>query len=182
MKAAALLTLALVSTLSSFGQYSARTLTRRITPQQPQQQRPQAPRAAPQRAVPAPAPAPVQQPVYRPVIVPQAVAARPAAPVDSAKVAAEKAKNEAKQLDFYKRRAEEGSDHAQFELGMRYLTGKGTEPNEKLAREWLAKSAKQGYPQAKKKLEELGPAAASAGAELKPAERHVVSAPSVKSK
>jgi hypothetical protein len=147
MKAAPLLILAALTALPTFAQYSARTLTRRIVPQ-PQPQQP---------ARPAPAP----QPAYRPAVVPQTAAPRPAAPADPVKAAAEKAKNESKKLEFYRRRAEEGSDHAQYELGMRYLTGKGTEPNEKLAREWLTKSARQGYPQAKKKLEELGPAPAS---------------------
>ncbi len=143
MKAAVLLTLAtlvLGTPLPAFAQYSARTLTSKIVPQ-PQQ--------------PAPArPVPPQQ------YAPQPAAAAPARPLtekEIAKVKADKSKNEVKQFEFYKRRAEEGSDHAQYELGMRYLTGKGTDPSEKLGREWIAKSAKQGYSQATKKLAELGP-------------------------
>ena len=60
-------------------------------------------------------------------------------------------------LNVYKRRADEGSDDAQYQLGVRYLTGKGTAKNEKLGREWLGKAAKQGHSQASKKLAELGP-------------------------
>jgi TPR repeat protein len=138
MKAALLLTLAL-ATSSTFAQYSARTLTSKVVPQpQPAPARPVAPLLY--------APAPT-------VAAPQ----RAQTPAELAKVKADKSKNEVKQFEFFKRRAEEGSDHAQYELAMRYLNGKGTDPSEKLAREWLAKSAKQGYSQATKKLAELGP-------------------------
>ena len=148
MKASVLLTVALVSASPAFAQYSATTLTRKIVPQQ--QQPPPRP-AAPQYA---PAPAPTAPP-------------RPLTEKEMTKVKADKSKNEVKQFEFYKRRAEEGSDDAQFQLGLRYLEGKGTDPSEKLAREWLAKSAKQGHGQAKKKLDELGP---EPPAEVKPAE------------
>ncbi len=137
MKAALLVTLALATTLPSFAQYSARTLTRKVAPQPPQ---PAPVRPAQQYAAPAPAAPP-----------------RPLTQAEVAKVKADKSKNEVKQFDFYKRRAEEGSDHAQYELGLRYLNGKGTDPNEKLGREWLAKASKQGHTQATKKLADLGP-------------------------
>jgi TPR repeat protein len=139
MKAPVLLTVALLTALPALAQYSATTLTRKIVPQPQQPPRPAQPQYAP-----------------APVAAPQ----RPPTEKELVKAKADKSKNEVKQFDFYKRRAEEGSDHAQFELGMRYLTGKGTDPSDKLGREWLAKSAKQGYPQAKKKLDELGPEAA----------------------
>jgi hypothetical protein len=155
MNAALLLSLALVSTLPALGQITARRLTRNVAPQ-PQQPAPVRP-AAPQYAPGAPA-------------TPQ----RPPTEKEIARIKADKSKNEVKQFDFYKKRAEEGSDHAQYELGMRYLTGKGTDPSEKLGREWLAKSAKQGYSQAKKKLEELGPERA---AEVKPAQPLATPAP-----
>ena len=137
MKAALLVTLALATSLPSFAQYSARTLTRKVVPQPAQ---PAPARPAPQYVAPAPA-----------------APARPPTPAEAAKIKADKSKNEVKQFDFYKRRAEEGSDHAQYELGLRYLNGKGTDPNEKLGREWLAKASKQGHTQATKKLAELGP-------------------------
>jgi TPR repeat protein len=137
MKASALLTVALLTALPAFAQYSATTLTRKVVPQQQPPPRPAAPQYAPQPAA--------------------AVPPRPLTEKELVKAQADKSKNEVKQFDFYKRRAEEGSDDAQFQLGLRYLTGKGTDPNEKLAREWFGKSAKQGHEQAKKKLDELGP-------------------------
>jgi TPR repeat protein len=139
---------------SSFGQ--ARRYTQRIAPlvrpapptyQQQQQQQQIQPQQPPAQVAPQPPPA---YPQY------QYVPTTAARPVDPVKAAAEKAKNEEKQFEFFKRRAEEGSDHAQYELGIRYLTGKGTSPDEKLAKEWLAKAAKQGNTQATKKLAELG--------------------------
>jgi hypothetical protein len=146
MKAFVLAAVALVVAPPAFAQYSATTLTRKVVPQQQQ---------PPARPAPQYAPAPA-------VVVPQ----RPLTEKELIKAKADKSKNEVRQFEFYKRRAEEGSDHAQFELGQRYLNGKGTDPNEKLGREWLAKSAKQGYAQAKKKLDELGPEPA---VEAKPA-------------
>jgi len=153
-----LLAVAMVATAaSSFGQYSARTLTRRIAPQvrpapptyqQQQQQQNQTQTQQPQpQATAQPPPASAQY---------QYVPTTAARPVDPAKAAAEKAKNEEKQLEYFKHRAEEGSDHAQYELGMRYLNGKGTAPDEKVAKEWFAKAAKNGNSQAAKKLAELG--------------------------
>ena len=150
-----LLAIILIATAaSSFGQ--ARRYTQRIAPlvrpapptYQQQQQQQQSPQQQPPTAA-APQP-PAAYPQY------QYVPTTTARPVDPAKAAAEKAKNEEKQFEYFKRRAEEGSDHAQYELGMRYLNGKGTSPDEKLAKEWLAKAAKQGNTQAAKKLTELG--------------------------
>jgi len=137
---------------SSFGQiYGARRYTQRIQPQV----RPAPPNSTPAPAAPAqqqqvtpPPAAPAYQPVDRPVVT--------AKPADPVKAAAEKAKNDEKQFDFFRRRAEEGSDHAQYELGMRYLSGRGVAQDDKLGREWLAKAAKNGNTQASKKLAELG--------------------------
>lgn len=145
MKPVVLAAVALVLASPSFAQYSARSLTRKIVPQQ-------------------------QQPAQRARPTPQAVPAQPAAaprqltPQEEAKAQIQKDKNDVKQFDFYKRRAEEGSDDAQYQLGLRYLSGKGTDKNEKLGREWLAKASKQGHAQATKKLSELGPERASAPA------------------
>src|SRR5688500_12022374 len=141
MKSLVLVTLALAASVPSFAQYSARTLTSKIVPQTPR---------APQQPVRAnPAYAQPGQP---------AAAARALTPAEAAKAQLETDKNAVKQFDFYKRRADEGSDHAQYELGLRYLAGKGTKADAKLGREWLAKAAKQGHTQATKKLTELGPA------------------------
>src|ERR1051325_9432729 len=110
--------LALGTAACSFGQlYGARRYTQRIAPQV----RPAPPSAQPPQAPAQPAPAqPVAQPQYQPYVAAAApqVATKP---VDPVKAAAEKAKNEEKQFEFFKRRAEEGSDHAQYELGVRYL-------------------------------------------------------------
>lgn len=150
MRATLLAVIATVTAASSFGQViSARRATQRIAPLV----RPAPPSANPnqvpqQQPVPAP---PNYQPQYR------AAAPAPAPrPVDPVKAAADKAKNDEKQFDFFKRRAEEGSDHAQYELGLRYLAGRGVAPDEKQGREWLAKAAKNGNNQAAKKLTELG--------------------------
>lgn len=138
MKTLVLAAMALLLGTSIQAQYSATSLTRKVVPQQ---QQPVAP-ARPQYAVPA------QQP---------AAAPRELTPEESKKAAVQQNKNDVKQFDFYKRRAEEGSDDAQYQLGLRYLTARGTEKNEKLGREWIAKAAKRGHVLAGKKLAELGP-------------------------
>jgi TPR repeat protein len=155
-----LLAIVVVATAaSSFGQ--ARRYTQRIAPlvrpapptyqqQQQQQQGTQTQTQQPQQQTTPPPPPPQSYPQY------QYAPTTTAHPVDPAKAAAEKAKNEEKQFEYFKKRAEEGSDHAQFELGLRYLSGKGTAPDEKLAKEWFAKAAKNGNSQAAKKLTELG--------------------------
>jgi hypothetical protein len=145
MKTLVFAAMALLLGFPSYAQYSARSLTRKIVP--PAQQPAQPARPAPQ-AVPTQPAAP----------------ARPPTPQEEAKAQIQKDKNDVKQFEFYKRRAEEGSDDAQYQLGVRYLAGKGTDKNEKLGREWLAKAAKQGHAQASKKLAELGPEPASAPA------------------
>jgi TPR repeat protein len=159
MKAALLAAIALGFALPSFGQYSARRLTRRIAPQtsrQPAAQQPAQPAPAPAPAPVAPAPAAPAAvvPAYQYAAV--APIARPAPPVDLTKAAAEKLKNDEKQFDYFKRRAEEGSDHAQYEIGVRYLAGRGVAPDEKLGRQWLVKAAKNGNSQAIRKLADMG--------------------------
>ena len=142
MKSLLLCAMAVAAAIPSFAQYSARTLTSKIVPQQQQ-------------------PAQPARPGQQAVAV-QAAPARPLTEAEQAKLRLQKDKNEIKQFDFYKRRAEEGSDDAQYQLGVRYLAGKGTPPDEKLAREWFEKAAKQGHKQAAQKLAELGPATAAA--------------------
>ncbi|MGZ8900600.1 MAG: tetratricopeptide repeat protein [Limisphaerales bacterium] len=137
MKTLVLVTLAMTFGIPSFAQYSATSLTRKVVPQQPAPARP----AQPQYAAP---PRPAAPP-------------RELTPEETSKVQVKQDKNEVKQFEFYKRRADEGSDDAQYQLGVRYLTGKGIAKDEKLGREWLGKAAKQGHSQASKKLAELGP-------------------------
>jgi TPR repeat protein len=162
MKTMLLVAILAATAASSFGQiYGARRYTQRIAPQLRPAPAPVNPN---QQAAPQPQPGQPQNPQQPP---PQAAAAYPqyanqyangssSRPIDPAKAAAEKAKNEEKQFEYFKKRAEEGSDHAQYELGMRYIAGKGVAPDEKLGREWLAKAAKNGNSQAGKKLTELG--------------------------
>lgn len=139
MKTLVLAATALFLGLPSHAQYSAKSLTRKIVPQ------PQQP-AQPARPAPGYA-APAQQ----------ATPPRELTPAEAAKAQVQKDKNDVKQFEFYKRRAEEGSDHAQYELGVRYLSGKGVDQNQKLGREWLEKAAKQGHKEATTKLAQLGP-------------------------
>lgn len=61
-------------------------------------------------------------------------------------------------VEFQTKRAEGGSAQAQYDIGLRYLTGDGVERDETKAREWLQKSADGGNNQAKRKLETLGAA------------------------
>ncbi|MEW6160735.1 MAG: hypothetical protein AB1813_25170 [Verrucomicrobiota bacterium] len=130
---------------SSQAQYSARSLTRRINPPPP------ANGASTNSAAPAPAPAARPAPVVRPVYV----APAPARPVDPEKERAKKDEALRKTIEFQKKRAEQGSAQAQFDLGMRYLKGDGVEKDEAEARRWLEQAAKNDFQQAKKKLEEL---------------------------
>ena len=149
MKTLVFLAMALLLGTSVNAQYSATTLTRKVVPQQ---QQPAAP-PRPQYAVP----------------VQQSAVPRELTPEEAKKVAIQQNKNDVKQFEFYKRRAEEGSDDAQYQLGVRYLAGKGVEKNEKLGREWLGKAAKKGHVQASKKLTELGPESPKTGGQAAPA-------------
>jgi len=58
-------------------------------------------------------------------------------------------------LEFQMQRAEEGSASAQYEMAMRYLTGKGVEPDLDKAMNLMRQSAGQDYTKAKRKLEQL---------------------------
>ena len=68
---------------------------------------------------------------------------------------ATKEEQEAKIIAFQKKNAADGLPSAQFDLGMRFLTGNGVEKNPATARKWLEAAAKQGHTQAARKLEEL---------------------------
>lgn len=66
-----------------------------------------------------------------------------------------------KTIEFQKQRALGGAPTAQYDLGMRYLTGDGVEKDLTLAQKWIGASATNGNSQAIKKLEELKKADAS---------------------
>ena len=126
--------------------YSPRRLTRSIVPQPGATNAPARP-GAPAVQTPSASPA-------RPVTAPAAV--RIVQPtVDPAKAKAAKEEALRRTVEFQKKRAEEGSESAQYELGMRYLKGDGLEKNETAARRWLALSSKNGYGPATRKLEDL---------------------------
>jgi localization factor PodJL len=143
MKAFCLFTiasLALTLTAPTGHAQSARQLTRKVVPQPPNQT----------PAKPTPPPATTRPPAVapsQPVVVPL--------PVDPVKEKAKQAEALKKTIEFQKKRAEEGSPSAQYELGLRYLRGDGLEKDVATGRKWLEKSAQQDYSPAKKKLEEL---------------------------
>jgi TPR repeat protein len=143
----AVFTALLISTAQA--QYNARRLTRRIGPQVAQ---PPAPQAQTNTAAQLPAPA-TPTPAVTPPAPPPPRVVRPPIDPEEAKAAREKADKKA--LEFQKKRAEEGSDSAQYELGIRYLKGDGVVKDEGTARKWLAMSSKSGYGPATRKLEEL---------------------------
>ena len=127
-------------------------------------------RLAPQTAQPAPPP-----------VAPSKAAVGPAS-TNAAPVNAEKAKEEKdavlkRTVDFQKKRAEEGSASAQYDLGKRYLNGDGVEKNLAEAKKWFDAAAKQEHVGAAQKLEEIQkleaaaakPTAAAAAPTPKPA-------------
>jgi TPR repeat protein len=78
-----------------------------------------------------------------------------AAVTNSAKARAEKDAATKRTVEFQRKRAEAGSTSAQYDLGMRHLTGDGVEKNLAEARKWFTAAAKQDHLWSKKKLAEL---------------------------
>lgn len=77
-------------------------------------------------------------------------------PYPGGSVSAEKqAEAAAKLLDWHKSQAAAGSASAQYEMGMRHLTGNGVVQSCEKAREWLIKAAKQENLQAYERLKNL---------------------------
>ncbi len=68
---------------------------------------------------------------------------------------ATKEEQEIKIIAFQKKNAADGLPSAQFDLGMRFLTGNGVEKNPATARKWLEAAAKQGHTQAARQIETL---------------------------
>jgi hypothetical protein len=103
------------------------------------------PAAAPApKPAPAPAPAAPAKPYHTPL---------PA--VDPAKAQTEKEAQLQRTIEFQKKRAEDGSPTAQYDLGMRYLTGDRLDKDIDAAQKWLKEAAKNGNKDAEKKLAEL---------------------------
>jgi len=119
---------------------SARQLTRKVVP-------------------PPPAPAPSQPARPATPVQPVAPAAPTSVPAPPPPADVEKAKQETlkKTIEFQKKRAEEGSAAAQYELGLRYLKGDGLPKDAALGRHWIERSATNGYSLAIQKLEDLPP-------------------------
>lgn len=63
-----------------------------------------------------------------------------------------------KVVESQMRRATNGSAQAQYDLGLRYLSGDGVDKDEAKGREWLEKSAQGGNKEAARKLQTLGAA------------------------
>lgn len=99
-----------------------------------------------------PAPALPPGPVVTP---PPALPASPAATNTNTRARAEQLEAQKRAVEALRKRAEAGSASAQYELGMRYLTGKGVATNLVEARKWFEAAARQGDYWAKKKLAEL---------------------------
>jgi hypothetical protein len=88
--------------------------------------------------------------------------AKQVAPVRPATAAPPKQSDEETQLkllNFQKRQAESGSAYAQYEMGLRYLEGRGVDQDPVTGRDWLEKSAKNGNADAAHKLQMLDAAA-----------------------
>lgn len=136
----------------SHAQVTARRLTRRIAPQA---QTNTARATTPQGPTAAPTPAPAPPPTPAMAVRTQALVRVVPPPVDPEKARAARDEAQRKAVEFQKKRAAEGSESAQYELGVRYLKGDGVEKDEATGRKWLAESAKNGYGPASKKLEEL---------------------------
>lgn len=98
-------------------------------------------------------PAPPPAPVLR--AAPQAQPQQIITNVVPEKTQAQKDEILRKTIEFQKQRAAAGAPTAQYDLGMRYLTGDGMEKNSDLAKKWLTAASTNGSSQAVKKLEEL---------------------------
>lgn len=124
-------------------------------------------KVAPQPARPTPArpAAPVRPaaPAIAPAYQPAASGAAATAPVDPERAKAEKDALVKRTVEFQKKRAEAGSETAQYDLGIRYLNGDGVEQDLKLAKKWLKASAEKGHKFAAKKLAEIEAAELKAG-------------------
>ena len=113
--------------------FGARRYTQRLAPQTTQ---PAPPPAAPAKIAPAPG-------------------STNAAPANVEKSKEQKDAVLKRTIDFQKKRAEEGSASAQYDLGKRYLNGDGVEKDLAEAKKWFEAAAKQEHVGAAQKLEEI---------------------------
>lgn len=90
---------------------------------------------------------PVEGPPEPPVLPPMVI--------KSKERLAQEAKVEANRLKFTLSQATNGVASAQYELGLRYLEGRGVEKDELAARSWLEKAAGKGHTYAKRALANL---------------------------
>ena len=97
-----------------------------------------------------------------PIFAPNPVPARAAVPAGFASASARPGPSVASKeevarntLAFQRQRAEAGAAHAQFDLGVRYLTGDGVKKDLETARKWLTAAAANGNAQATRKLQQL---------------------------
>lgn len=133
------LTVQWLAPVDAFGQYKgARSYMKRLNG---------TPAAAP---APTPTPAPASMPA-----APAKPYHTPLPTIDPAKAQTEKEAQLQRTIEFQKKRAEEGSPTAQYDLGMRYLTGDGVDKDVDAAQKWLKAAAKNGNKDAEKKLAEL---------------------------
>lgn len=146
----ALLFTLLTSTVLQAQVYSPRAITKRVVPPPDTNAPPRQPTPpVPGRPTPGTPGAPaVARPLPAPVRIVQ-----PAVNPEKARAAREEAIR--KTIEFQKKRAAEGSESAQYELGMRYLKGDGVEKDEATGRKWITLSATKGYGPAKRKVEEF---------------------------
>jgi TPR repeat protein len=153
---ALVLTALLVSSTAQAQNYNrAKNAARRVAPSP-------TPTTPPARSAPyqAPSQTPVQPPAPTPQPIPSAQA-MPSAPVARSRVVepprpkVDKAEVLKKTVEFQKKKAEEGSATAQYDLGMRYLKGDGVDKDEEAGLKWLGEASKNGNHQAEKKLKEL---------------------------
>lgn len=87
-------------------------------------------------------------------------------PVDPLQAQAARDEAEVRVVVFQKKRAAEGAAWAQYDLGMRHLTGNGVEQDIEQGRHWLEKAAAQDDTRARRKLDELERIIAQAGRAL----------------
>lgn len=149
-----------LSTVRAQGVYNrAKSMARRVAPS-PYPTAP--PRSSPYQTPPAAAPtAPAPRPpaAYAPSaagIVPPAQPARVPGPRPTAGPGKELPDEVVrKTVEFQKKRAENGSTTAQYDLGMRYLKGDGVAFDEEKGVKWLREASKNGSNTAAKKLKEI---------------------------
>lgn len=134
---------------SALGQYKgARDYMKRIEPLVP-------PRQTPATPAPARPGQPIQPSQVSPTPSTTPAIERVTPPLTPEQAEFQKQERLKRDVEFQQKRAEGGSAMAQYDLGMRYLTGDGVEKDAETGRKWIEASAKQRHSKALRKLEEL---------------------------